>query len=178
MYSSSTQSAPPPRDASRYIRLGIVAIIAIVIFVMGSNQAAILYMNFQEFGTLFTKPLYFSLVSALVLSSIALIRVNVKNRSSISWYSLHVALTFLKRGSYVGADSIPSFKEYKLSIPNFVIWQITKILLFGAFFTNLIFGFALVYLLQGHNLGIQSIWNIFSLPFITPIPIIPSTVDT
>lgn len=168
MYSSSTQSNPPPRDASRYIRLGIVAIIAIVIFVMGSNQAAILYMNFQEFGTLFTKPLYFSLVSALVLSSIALIRVNVKNRSSISWYSLHVALTFLKRGSYVGADSIPSFKEYKLSIPNFVIWQITKILLFGAFFTNLIFGFALVYLLQGHNLGIQSIWNIFSLPFTTP----------
>ncbi len=168
MYSSSTQSNPPPRDGSRYIRLGIVAIIAIVIFVMGSNQAAILYMNFQEFGTLFTKPLYFSLVSALVLSSIALVRVNVKNRSSISWYSLHVALTFLKRGNYVGADSIPSFKEYKLSIPNFVIWQITKILLFGAFFTNLIFGFALVYLLQGHNLGIQSIWNIFSLPFITP----------
>ncbi|MDE1872010.1 MAG: UPF0182 family protein [Thaumarchaeota archaeon] len=168
MYSSSTQSNPPPRDASRYIRLGIVAIIAIVIFVMGSNQAVILYMNFQEFGTLFTKPLYFSLVSALVLSSIALIRVNIKNRSSISWYSLNVALTFLKRGNYSGVENIPSFKEYKLSIPNFAIWQITKVLLFGAFFTNLIFGFALVYLLQGNDLGIQNIWNIFSLPFNTP----------
>lgn len=168
MYSSSTQSNPPPRDASKYVRLGIVAIIAIVIFVMGSNQAVILYMNFQEFGTLFTKPLYFSLVSALVLSSIALIRVNIKNRSSISWYSLNVALTFLKRGNYGGAESIPSFKEYKLSIPNFIIWQITKVLLFGAFFTNLIFGFALVYLLQGNDLGIQSVWNIFSLPFNTP----------
>ncbi|NHI04103.1 hypothetical protein DYY67_1478 [Candidatus Nitrosotalea sp. TS] len=168
MYSSSTQSNPPPRDASRYIRLGIVAIIAIVIFVMGSNQAVILYMNFQEFGTLFTKPLYFSLVSALVLSSIALIRVNIKNRSSISWYSLNVALTFLKRGNYSGVENIPSFKEYKLSIPNFVIWQITKVLLFGAFFTNLIFGFALIYLLQGNDLGIQNVWNIFSLPFNTP----------
>ncbi|MFZ1076814.1 MAG: UPF0182 family protein [Nitrosotalea sp.] len=168
MYSSSTQSNPPPRDASKYIRLGIVAIIAIVIFVMGSNQAVVLYMNFQEFGTLFTKPLYFSLVSALVLSSIALIRVNIKNRSSISWYSLSVALTFLKRGNYVGAENIPGFKEYKLSIPNFIIWQITKVLLFGAFFTNLIFGFALVYLLQGNDLGIQSVWNIFSLPFNTP----------
>ena len=168
MYSSSTQSNPPPRDASRYIRLGIVAIIAIVIFVMGSNQAVILYMNFQEFGTLFTKPLYFSLVSALVLSSIALIRVNIKNRSSISWYSLNVALTFLKRGNYSGAENIPSFKEHKLSIPNFVIWQITKVLLFGAFFTNLIFGFALIYLLQGNDLGIQNVWNIFSLPFNTP----------
>jgi uncharacterized protein len=168
LYSSSTQSNPPPRDASKYVRLGIVAIIAIVIFVMGSNQAVILYMNFQEFGTLFTKPLYFSLVSALVLSSIALIRVNIKNRSSISWYSLNVALTFLKRGNYGGPESIPSFKEYKLSIPNFIIWQITKVLLFGAFFTNLIFGFALVYLLQGNDLGIQNVWNIFSLPFNTP----------
>lgn len=168
MYSSSTQSNPPPRDASKYVRLGIVAIIAIVIFVMGSNQAVILYMNFQEFGTLFTKPLYFSLVSALVLSSIALIRVNIKNRSSISWYSLNVALTFLKRGNYGGPENIPSFKEYKLSIPNFIIWQITKVLLFGAFFTNLIFGFALVYLLQGNDLGIQNVWNIFSLPFNTP----------
>ena len=168
MYSSSTQSNPPPRDASKYVRLGIVAIIAIVIFVMGSNQAVILYMNFQEFGTLFTKPLYFSLVSALVLSSIALIRVNIKNRSSISWYSLNVALTFLKRGNYGGPESIPSFKEYKLSIPNFIIWQITKVLLFGAFFTNLIFGFALIYLLQGNDLGIQNVWNIFSLPFNTP----------
>jgi uncharacterized protein len=168
LYNSSTQSTPPPRDASKYIRLGVVAIIAIVIFVMGSNQAVILYMNFQEFGTLFTKPLYFSLVSALVLSSIALIRVNIKNRSSISWYSFNVALTFIKRGSYVGAENIPGFKEYKLSIPNFIIWQITKVLLFGAFFTNLIFGFALIYLLQGNDLGIQSIWNIFYLPFNTP----------
>lgn len=165
MYSSSTQSNPPPRDAGRYVKIGIATIIGVVIFVLGSNQAVILYMNFQEFGTLFTKPLYFSLLSAIVLSSIALIRVNIKSRSSISWYSLHVALAFLKKGNYTSADSIQNFKEYKLSIPNFVIWQITKVLLFGAFFANLIFGFALVYLLQGNDLGIQSVWNIFSLPF-------------
>ncbi|MDE1816299.1 MAG: UPF0182 family protein [Thaumarchaeota archaeon] len=185
MYSSSTQANPPPRDASKYVKIGIAAIIAIVIFVMGSNQAVVLYMNFQEFGTLFTKPLYFSLISALVLSSIALIRVNIKNRSSISWYSLHVVLSFLKKGSYGAAEGIPNFKDYKLSIPNFVIWQITKVLLFGAFFTNLIFGFAVTYLLQGNDLGINSIWNIFSLPFVTPpsdpayavnhvVPMIPS----
>jgi hypothetical protein len=185
LYSSSTQASPPPRDASKYVKIGIAAIIAIVIFVMGSNQAVILYMNFQEFGTLFTKPLYFSLVSALVLSSIALIRINIKNRSSISWYSLHVILSFLKKGSYGATNEIPNFKDYKLSIPNFVIWQITKVLLFGAFFTNLIFGFSLIYLLQGNDFGINSIWNIFSLPFTTPptdpayavnqiVPMIPS----
>ncbi|MDH2906966.1 MAG: UPF0182 family protein [Candidatus Nitrosotalea sp.] len=186
MYNSSTQSSPPPRDASKYIKVGIVALIAIVIFVLTSNQAVIMYMNSQEFGTLFTKPLYFSLLSAVVLASIALIRVNIKNRSSISWYALNTILTFFKRGSnYSVTETIPSFKDYKLNVPNFIIWQITKVVLFGAFFTNLMFGFALAYLIDGHSLGVNSIWQIFSLPFVTPptdpayaathvVPMIPS----
>jgi uncharacterized protein len=169
LYNSSTQSNPPPRDAGKYIRIGIAALIGIVIFVMASNQAVIMYMNVKEFGVLFTRPLYYSVLSAVVLSAIALIRVNIKNRSSISWYSLHVALTFLKRGgSYSIIDNIPNFKDYKLSVPNFIIWQITKVLLFGAFFTNLMFGFALIYLMDGHDLGINSITKLFSLPFVTP----------
>ncbi|MEO9307284.1 conserved membrane hypothetical protein [Nitrosotalea sinensis] len=186
MYNSSTQSNPPPRDAGKYVRIGIVALIAIVVFVLTSNQAVVLYMNYQEFGTLFTKPLYFSLLSAIILSSIALIRVNIKNRSSMSWYGLNVILTFFKRGSsYSVTDNIPSFRDYKLSIPNFVIWQITKVVLFGAFFTNLMFGFAASYLLDGHDIGLDSVLKIFSLPFVTPstdpgyatthvIPMIPS----
>ena len=186
MYSSSTQSNPPPRDAGKYIRIGIVALIGIVIFVMASNQAVIFYMNIKEFDMLFTKPLYYSVLSALVLSSIALIRVNVASRSSIAWYTINTVMTFLKRGSnYSVSDSIPSFKDYKLNVPNFIIWQITKVFLFGAFFTNLMFGFALSYLIEGNDLGTSSIWQIFSLPFITPptdpsysldkvVPMIPS----
>jgi hypothetical protein len=186
LYNSSTQSSPPPRDAGRYVRVGIVALIAIVIFVLTGNQAVILYMNSQEFGTIFTKPVYFSLVSAVALASIALVRVNIKNRSSMSWYGLTVALTFFKRGTnYSIVESVPSFREYKLSMPNFVIWQITKVVLFGAFFTNLMFGFALTYLIDGHDLGIKNIVKIFSLPFTLPptdpsyaltnvVPMIPS----
>ncbi|MDE1814175.1 MAG: UPF0182 family protein [Thaumarchaeota archaeon] len=178
MYNSSTQSSPPPRDASKYIKIGIVALIAIVIFVLTSNQAVVMYMNSQEFGTLFTKPLYFSLLSAVVLASIALIRVNIKNRSSMSWYALNTILTFFKRGSnYSVTETIPSFKDYKLNVPNFIIWQITKVVLFGAFFTNLMFGFALAYLIDGHSLGVNSIWQIFSLPFVTP-PTDPSYAAT
>ncbi|MDE1839774.1 MAG: UPF0182 family protein [Thaumarchaeota archaeon] len=178
MYNSSTQSSPPPRDASKYIKIGIVALIAIVIFVLTSNQAVVMYMNSQEFGTLFTKPLYFSLLSAVVLASIALIRVNIKNRSSMSWYALNTILTFFKRGSnYSVTETIPSFKDYKLNVPNFIIWQITKVVLFGAFFTNLMFGFALAYLIDGQSLGVNSIWQIFSLPFVTP-PTDPSYAAT
>jgi len=178
LYNSSTQSSPPPRDASKYVKVGIIALIAIVIFVLTSNQAVIMYMNSQEFGTLFTKPLYFSLLSAVVLASIALIRVNIKNRSSISWYALNTILTFFKRGSnYSVTETIPSFKDYKLNVPNFIIWQITKVVLFGAFFTNLMFGFALAYLIDGHSLGVNNIWQIFSLPFVTP-PTDPSYAAT
>ncbi|HEX5456767.1 MAG TPA: UPF0182 family protein [Candidatus Nitrosotalea sp.] len=178
MYNSSTQSSPPPRDAGKYVRIGIVVLIAIVIFVLTSNQAVVLYMNSQEFGTLFTKPLYFSLLSAVVLASITLIRVNIKNRSSMSWYGINVILTFFKRGSnYSVTETIPSFKDYKLSVPNFIIWQITKVILFGAFFTNLMFGFAIAYMLDGHDLGINSVWKIFSLPFVTP-PTDPSYATT
>lgn len=178
MYNSSTQSSPPPRDASKYVKVGIIVLIAIVIFVLTSNQAVVMYMNSQEFGTLFTKPLYFSLLSAVVLASIALIRVNIKNRSSMSWYAINTILTFFKRGAnYSVTETIPSFKDYKLNVPNFIIWQITKVVLFGAFFTNLMFGFALVYLVDGHSLGINSIWNIFSLPFVTP-PTDPSYATT
>jgi len=169
LYSSSTQDNPPPRDMGRYIRIGIAALIGIIIFVMVSNQAVILSMNVKEFGHLFTQPLYYSIVSAVILASIVLIRVNIKNRSSIAWYSIHAALNFLKKGTnYSVSENIPSFKDYKLSIPNFIIWQITKVLLFGAFFTNLMFGFAVSYMLQGNDLGVQSIWALFSLPFTTP----------
>jgi len=178
LYNSSTQSSPPPRDAGKYVKIGVAALIAIVIFVLTSNQAVVLYMNSQEFGSLFTKPLYFSLVSAVVLASITLIRVNIKNRSSMAWYGLNVVLTFFKRGNnYSVTENIPSFKEYKLSVPNFIIWQVTKVVLFGAFFTNLMFGFALVYLLDGHDLSVNSIWKIFSLPFVTP-PTDPSYAAT
>ena len=164
MYSSSTQDNPPPRDAGRYIRIGLGALIGIIIFVMVSNQAVILFMNVKEFGHLFTKPLYYSLLSSVILASIVMIRVNIKNRSSIAWYSAHTAINFLKKGNnYSLTENIPSFKDYKLSIPNFVIWQITKVMLFGAFFANLMFGFAVSYMLQGNDLGVQSVWNLFSL---------------
>src|SRR5438309_6196461 len=174
LYSSSTQDNPPPRDAGRYIRIGIAALIGVIIFVMISNQAVILFMNVKEFGHLFTKPLYYSLISAVILASIVLIRVNVKNRSSIAWFSIDAAINFLKKGTnYSVTENIPSFKDHKLSIPNFIIWQITKVLLFGAFFTNLIFGFAVLYMLQGNDLGVQSLWVLFSLPF-TSTPTDPS----
>ena len=65
MYSSAKEgnsNAPPP-DAGKFIRLGVIALIAIAAFAIVGSQAVTLFMNYEEFGDLFTTPLYFSLVS-------------------------------------------------------------------------------------------------------------------
>ena len=126
-------------------------------------------MNVEEFADLFTTPLYFSLISGLILAAIALVRVNVVRRASIGWYVLQTFLGFMSRqGTNASAQTIPLFGDFKISGIQFAIWQITKVLLFGAFFANLMFGFSMVYLIDGNDLGIENIPTIFSLPFVTP----------
>jgi hypothetical protein len=188
LYSASTDKQSPPPDAGKYIRLGIVAIIGIVIFTMVGNQAVILSMNFTEFGDQFTKPLYYTLVSTIILSAIALIRVNVVSRSSIFWYAISTGIGFLGNGGQQPiSNTLKSFRDYKLSSAQFVIWQITKILLFGAFFANIMFGFAAMSFIDGNTLGIENLPSLFTLPFVTPdnnpnyaaenvVPMIPALV--
>ncbi len=188
LYSASTDKQAPPPDTGKFIRLAIVAVIGILIFALIGNQAVILSMNFTEFGDQFTKPLYYTLLSTLILSAIALIRVNIVSRSSIFWYGINSAIGFIARGPQqsVSAD-IQSFKNYKLTSPQFILWQITKILLFGAFFANIMFGFAAMSFIEGNTLGVEHLPNLFSLPFVTPdgnpnyafeqvVPMIPALV--
>ncbi len=188
MYSASTDKQTPPPDAGKFIRLGIVAIIGVVIFALVGNQAVVLSMNFTEFGEQFTKPLFYTIVSTIILSAIALVRVNIAGRSSIFWYAISTAIGFLGRGGQQPiASDIPNFRDYKITPPQFVIWQITKILLFGTFFANIMFGFAAVSFIDGNTLGIEHLPNLFSLPFVTPetdqnyavenvVPMIPALV--
>ena len=138
MYSSAKASTGPPPDLSKYLRLGIIAIIAIIAFLLVGNQAVVLFMNFEEFADLFTTPLYFALISSVTLSVIALVRVNIVKRHSILWYTLRTMIGFINRNptALYNTKRIPSFHDHKISVPHFVIWQITKVLLFGAFFAN------------------------------------------
>ena len=169
LYNASTDKETPPPDAGKYIRLGIVAIIGIVIFLIVGNQAVSISMNFSEFEEKFTKPLYYSVISALVLSSIALVRVNGSSRSSVFWYILSTLIGFLGRNQHEPiANGIQRFADYKLSGVQFVVWQITKVLLFGAFFANIMFGFAVMSTIDGTDLGLENLPTLFSLPFTTP----------
>lgn len=188
LYSASTDKQAPPPDAGKYIKLGVAAVIGIIVFSIVGNQAVVLFMNFNEFGDQFTKPLYYTLVSTIILAAIALVRINISGRSSIFWYGISTAIGFLSRGGQQSISAnIESFRDYKLSGPQFVIWQITKIFLFGAFFANIMFGFAAMSFIDGNTLGIEHLPNLFSLPFVTPdtdpsyasenvVPMIPALV--
>jgi len=95
LYSAKNEGgSQPPPDAGKFVRIGIVALIAIVAFALVGNQAVVLFMNVEEFAEIFTTPLYFALVSSVLLSGIALIRVNIVKRHSILWYTLSTAWFF------------------------------------------------------------------------------------
>ena len=188
LYSAATDKQTPPPDTGRFVKLIIIAVIGVAIFAMVGNQAVILSMNFTEFGEQFSKPLYYTLVSTVILAAIALVRVNVAGRSSIFWYIVNTTISHLGKGGQQSvAASIAKFNEYKLSPVQFGMWQVTKILLFGAFFTNIMFGFAAVAFLEGDTLGVENIPEIFTLPFVNPgtdpsyaaetvVPMIPALV--
>ena len=169
MYSAEKASSGPPPDTGKVVRIAVAAIIGIIILALAGNQAVELLMNVTEFDRIFTQPLYYSLISGIALAAIALVRVNIVQRSSILWFFIKVVINFINRSpNEEPTQSIPNFLEAKVSVPQFVIWQITKVLLFGAFFANIMFGFALMYVVDGNSLGIENVTTIFSLPFITP----------
>ena len=95
MYSAKNEdSSQPPPDAGKFIKIGIIALIGIIIFALAGNQAVVLSMNVTEFADTFTKPLIFSLIGGIVLAGIALIRVNVIKRSSIFWFAIKTIINF------------------------------------------------------------------------------------
>lgn len=168
MYSESTQSAPLP-DAGRYVRWAIVAALVVGGFLIIGNQGVNLSMNITEFGDKFTKPLIYSLTSGIILAAIALVRVNVVSRKSIFWYVISSAIAILSSTDREAVSkNLTSFSSHRIGHVQFVIWQITKVLLLGSFFVNIMFGFAATEFLEGNHLGIENIPAIFTLPFVTP----------
>ena len=187
MWNSQPEDKPedkPKLDVGRYIRLGLFALIGIVIFGIISNQSINIFMNVDEFSELFVKPIYYAIFSGLVLSAIALIRIDFRKRESMIWWVFAMGISFVKREAFDSTQIPVKYSEFKLSKINFTIWQITKVLLLAPLFVNLMFGMSSLYVIDGNDLGIGALPKIFYLPFITSpdpaianelvIPMIPS----
>lgn len=164
---SSAPEDKPKQDIGKYIRFGLFALIGIVIFGIVSNQSIQILMNIDEFSELFTKPIYYAVFSGLLLAAIALIRVDVRKRESMIWWVFSLGLSFIKREAFESTQAPVKYRDFKLSKANFAIWQVTKVLLLAPLFTNLLFGMSALYVLNGNELGIETLPSIFYLPFIT-----------
>ena len=93
-------------------KIGIIALIAVVIFALAGNQAVILSMNVTEFADVFTKPLMFALIGGVTLASIALLRVNAINRSSIFWFAITSVINMMNRGPQDQIQqTVPNFSD-------------------------------------------------------------------
>ena len=66
-------------------------------FMYGPNFPFFNLNPIGEFAEIFTTPLYFALISSVLLSGIALIRVNIVKRHSILWYTLSTMIGFFNR---------------------------------------------------------------------------------
>jgi hypothetical protein len=165
----------------------IIGIVFLFVIWAVGGQLVWFWLNIVEFGDLFIRPIYFEILGGLVLATIALVRLDFKNRRSLTWWLIHLGLRFVRERGVPEAipASYKDFKSFKLTPVNFALWQSTKVLVGMLFFMNLTFGMSLYAMMQGWDPGLNQIWGIFRLPFITPpfdmsyaevnvIPLIPS----
>jgi len=148
----------------------LAAVVVIVTFWVTGREVIWLWLNVEEFGELFIRPIYFQILGGLILAAIALARVDIKNRGSLVWWGLSLAFRLVRqRGMMEAAPaSYMDFRSFKLRPVTFVLWQATKVV-FGIFlFRSVVFGMAVQGMLQGWDPNLGLIWNIFKLPFITP----------
>ncbi len=165
-----TRSQQGPTEFSRRI-FGILIVI-IVLFLIGliGGQMIWFWLNVEEFGELFIRPFYFEFLGGLTLATIALIRIDFKNRRSITWWIIRLALRIIRSGGEVLAvpPDYLDFTYFKLSKTRFLLWQVTKVLIGMSIFSNIIFGMSIHAMLNGWESNITRIPTIFTLPFVTP----------
>lgn len=164
---SSGKDTTPRSSIGRTVRIAVFAAVGIVIFLLVSNQAVNLFLNVSEFGSVFTKTVYYSILSGLILAAIALVRVNFVHRHSIVWYSFQVVTNLVGRGERQQKNL--SYTEFHMSPLSFGVWQVTKVVLLAPLFGNIVFGMAMEYMADGNDIGLGSIGRIFSIPF-TDVP--------
>ncbi|MEO9294696.1 MAG: UPF0182 family protein [Nitrososphaera sp.] len=160
----SGEEKEPRSNISRIVKIAILAAMGIVIFVVAGNQAVNLLLNAAEFGDTYSKTLYYSLASGLVLGAIALVRVNFASRHSIVWYGLSIIVGLTKRGD-VASGRQGRYSDFHMSPLSFGLWQATKVVLLAPLFGNLAFGMATAYMTAGGDMDIGAVSGIFGIPF-------------
>ena len=155
----------------------MVAVLVVVILIFSAVAGGSflnVWLNVLEFGDLFIKPFYFSIVGGLVLSFTALFRFNLLSRKSITIWTLRTFLIMVRGGF---SPRILDFERFKLSTQTFIAWQFTKVLIGTFLFSNTVFGMAFISMLGGWDPHLDKLPAIFTLPFTSFQPGVPSGAE-
>ena len=167
--SYESQDSAAPRPTLRRVRLVIIA--AVLLFVGFSiiGQLVWVWLNILEFGEIYLRPIYFEILGGVIFASIALVRVDFKNRRSLTWWLIRLFLSLFR---YRSLEELPleylDFKSVRLGRVKFLFWQITKVLIGMFLFANLAFGMSVQATILGWDSGIANVLSVFSLPFVKP----------
>ncbi|MEM1544310.1 MAG: UPF0182 family protein [Candidatus Bathyarchaeia archaeon] len=164
------ESASNGRSRMRIIYWVLPIVVILVFLILLGRELVTFWLNLMEFGELFLKPLYFSLIGGLFLAFTALFRVDFKNRRSITWWLINFIIKFFRsRGDLERLSPLwLDFEGFKMPITKFLIWQITKVLVGMFFFGNVMFGMALDAIIAGWNPHLETLPKLFVLPFVPP----------
>ena len=160
----------PSRRAGRWITIIALLLVLIIIFASIGGQLLWFWLNIEEFGELFLKPIYFEIYAGIILAAIALFRIDFKNRRSIVWWLIPLILRIIRERGYL--EAVPrryfDFKSFKMPVGKFLMWQITKVLLGIIFFRNLFFGMAISAPEDLLSVRLADLSRLLTLPFVTP----------
>lgn len=173
-----------PPITTAQLRWVFIVLIVVFVLLLARTQLLTIWLNVMEFGGLFIRPLYFEVLGGFVLAVIALVRIDVKNRRSLTWWLIGVAIRVVRERGVIRVEHL-DFETSKMGPAKFAAWQVTKVLLGMLFLGNVLFGMSISAMLQGWDPNLGAIWGIFRLPFVTPpssmvyaaenvVPLVPS----
>ncbi|MEM3922569.1 MAG: hypothetical protein QXG25_06815, partial [Nitrososphaerota archaeon] len=90
----------------RPVGLILLVLIAVIIALVTLSQMVQLILNFWEFGDLFVRPFYYSLIGGLMLSAIAFFRVDFRSRRSFTLWLISLILKFYRRAGYLELQNL------------------------------------------------------------------------
>src|SRR3989304_9172280 len=116
-----------PTLPKRFLFLLIAAVVVLVSWSVG-GQVIWFWLNVEEFGELFIRPIYFQLLGGLILAGIALARVDIRSRRSLVWWVLTQGIQLSRQRKIEGAPlGHVDFGSFKLAPVKFVLWQVPTV---------------------------------------------------
>ena len=124
----NTDSLPRP-ESRRLLWILLINLSLLLIFAF-IGQILDFWLNYKEFGDIYIRPLYFGIIGGTILATISFVRIDFKNRRSITWWILNIIMQLVRKSGDVDNQkiNIQDFRTFSLSPGKFVLWQLTKLI--------------------------------------------------